>query len=61
LKKYSSRDPDIDLQIKVGGRSKKSFDTAKRKGVIPDGNIEFVPLDWAEWDDIKIEKSYSGL
>lgn len=60
LKKYSSRDPNIDLQIKVGGRSKDSFDTAKRKGVIPDGSIEFVPLDWAEWDDNKIEKAILG-
>ena len=60
LKKYSSRDPEIDLQIKVGGRSRDSFDSAKRNGVVPDGDIQFVPLDWAEWDDDKIEEAILG-
>ena len=60
LKEYSSRDPKMDLQISVGGRSKNSFETAKKNGVIPDGSIQFVPLDWAEWDDEKIEKAILG-
>mmetsp|Transcript_101599 Transcript_101599/g.206382 ORF Transcript_101599/g.206382 Transcript_101599/m.206382 type:complete len:456 (-) Transcript_101599:117-1484(-) len=65
LEKYSSRDPTIDLKIKVGGRSKNSFDVAKRNGVIPtstvtDYNIDFVPLDWAEWSDEKIEAAILG-
>ncbi len=60
LKEYSSRDPNMDLKISVGGRSKKSFDKAKQNGVIPDGNINFVPLDWAEWDDSKIEEAILG-
>ena len=60
LKEYSSRDPDMDLQISVGGRSKKSFDVARKNDVIPDGNIKFVPIDWAEWDDDKIEDAILG-
>lgn len=60
LKEYSSRDPNMDLQISVGGRSKNSFENAKKNGVVPDGNIQFVPLDWAEWDDGKIEEAILG-
>ena len=64
LKEYSSRDPTIDLKIKVGGRSKNSFEIAKRKGVIPNDtgkdNIEFIALDWAEWNDDQIEKAILG-
>ncbi|VEU37321.1 unnamed protein product [Pseudo-nitzschia multistriata] len=72
LKEFSSRDPSMDLRIKVGGRSRRSFEKAKQTGVIPpadpdcvNGNcsnqeIGFVHLDWAGWTDQVIEEAILG-
>jgi len=63
----------MDLRIHVGGRSLKSFETAKKKGVLPTRDptksvngsgapqkIGFVHLDWADWKDDAIEEAVLG-
>jgi len=64
LKELASRDPDLRLKLKVGGRSRSSFESAKRRGVIPtldpdtctngecaNAEIDFVHVDWTDWTD----------
>jgi saccharopine dehydrogenase-like NADP-dependent oxidoreductase len=56
LKELSERSNELNLKIKVGCRTKKSFDQAKKRGVIPShiNDDDFVQLDWAEWNDEQI-------
>jgi saccharopine dehydrogenase-like NADP-dependent oxidoreductase len=60
LKELSGRTENkLNLKIKVGCRTKKSFDQAKKRGVIPSdiNDNDFVQLDWAEWNDEQIENA----
>eukprot|EP00536_Pseudo-nitzschia_multiseries_P016240 jgi/Psemu1/263523/estExt_Genewise1Plus.C_10540001 len=52
LKELASRDPALDLKLKVGGRSRSSFESAKRRGA----EIDFVHLDWTEWTDATLDE-----
>jgi hypothetical protein len=58
LQELAGRDSKLNIKIKVGGRTKKSFEQAKKRGVLPsDMNAEddFIQLDWAEWNEEQIE------
>ncbi|OEU23588.1 hypothetical protein FRACYDRAFT_233763 [Fragilariopsis cylindrus CCMP1102] len=48
----------LNIKIKVGGRTKKSFEQAKKRGVLPlemNAEDDFIQLDWAEWNEEQIE------
>ena len=59
LEEYGSRDPTLDLKVKVGCRTKKSFDQAQREGVIP-SHVPYVQIDWSGQSDQQIEETIDG-
>ena len=59
LEEYSSRDPTLDLSLKVGCRTKKSFEIAQQKGVLPK-SIEYVRVNLDSQNDEQLKQAMDG-